>query len=228
VSGAEIVFSAFAALAVFSALATITRHNPVVAAVWLVATFASVAICYVLLQATFLAVIQVLVYAGAMMVLFVFVIMVLDVDEAGEAAYRRPSRTSRVGYFGAVIAGVGFLVWVLFGTLARQYVTTGAELEPGSDFGSAYAMGRELFKDYLFAFEAVSLLLLAAVIGAVVVARSRREREKEAAQVGMGAEAMHDAGLSPERAREHLVPGPGPTPGQDFGAPSASGHKGGV
>jgi NADH-quinone oxidoreductase subunit J len=228
VSGGEIVFSAFAALAVFSALATITRRNPVVAAVWLVATFASVAVCYVLLQATFLAVIQVLVYAGAMMVLFVFVIMVLDVDEKGQAAYRRPSRVSRFGYYGSVVAGVGFLLWVLFGTLARQYVTTGAELDPGSEFGTAYAMGREIFKDYLFAFEAVSLLLLAAVIGAVVVARSRRDREKEAAQSGMEPEAMVEAGLSPESAREHVPPGRGPSPQQDFGAPSASGHTGGV
>ena len=227
-SGAEIVFYAFAALGVLSALTTITRRNPVVAAVWLVATFVCVAACYVLLQATFLAVIQVLVYAGAMMVLFVFVIMVLDVDESGQAAFRRPSRVSRFGYYGSVVIGVGFLLWVLFGTLARQYITTGADLEPGSDFGTAYAMGRQIFKDYLFAFEAVSLLLLAAVIGAVAVARSRREREKEAAHTGMEPEAMHAAGLSPERVREHLELSPGPTPVADFGMPSASGHKGGV
>src|SRR5690606_3911246 len=106
--------------------------------------------------------------------------------------------------------------------------TPGATLEPESGFGTAYAMGREIFQDYLFAFEAVSLLLLAAVIGAVAVARSRREREKEAAQVGLPPDAMHDAGLSPEGVREHLLPSRGPTPQADYGAPSASGHTGGV
>jgi hypothetical protein len=89
-------------------------------------------------------------------------------------------------------------------------------------------MGREIFQDYLFAFEAVSLLLLAAVIGAVAVARSRREREKEAAQTGMEPDALHDAGLSIEGVREHMVQGRGPTPEADFGVPSASGHTGGV
>lgn len=227
-SGAELVFYACAALAVLSSLATITRRNPVVAAVWLVTTFAAVALCYILLSATFLAAIQVLVYAGAMMVLFLFVIMVLDVDETGRAEHRRPSRVARLGYYGSIIVAGGFLAWVLVGTLARQYITTGAELPPGSMFGSAESMGRQLFRDYLFAFEAISLLLLAAVIGAVVVARSRREREKEAAQAGMGAEAMHAAGLRPEAVAEHAPSAGGPTPQTDFGAPSATGHEGGV
>jgi NADH-quinone oxidoreductase subunit J len=225
-SGSELIFYIFALLAVGSAIATITRKNPVVAAVWLVASFFAVAVNYVLLSATFLAVIQVLVYAGAIMVLFVFVIMVLDVDETGDAEHRRPSRIGRVGYYGAVILGVGFLLWVLGGTLARQYTTPGADLSGQPDFGSAESVGRALFTEYLFAFEAISMLLMAAVIGAVVVARSRRERLKEAAQIGLSPEARHAAGLVEEEASD--LARPGPSPEFDFGLPSATGHRGGT
>jgi NADH-quinone oxidoreductase subunit J len=223
-TGSVVAFYAFAALAVMSALACITRRNPVVAAVWLIGTFLAVAGCYIMLQATFLAAIQVLVYAGAIMVLFVFVIMVLDVDETGRVEHRRPSRVAKVGYYGSILLAGGFLVWVLLGTIARQFVTPGAEIPPQADFGTAESLGRVLFRDYLFAFEAVSLMLLAAVIGAVVVARSRREREKEARLAGMAGEALVHAGLGEEVG--DIAP-PGPTPATDFGVPSATGHHGG-
>jgi NADH-quinone oxidoreductase subunit J len=226
-SGQELVFYLFAAIAVVSALATVSRRNPVVAAVWLVATFFAVAVCYLLLSATFLAAIQILVYAGAMMVLFVFVIMVLDVDERGREEHRRPSRVARLGYYGSLVLSGGFLAWVLLGTLARQFLSPGAAMDPSVEFGTANAIGREIFTDYLFAFEAISLLLLAAVIGAVVVARNRRDREKDSLQDGMTHAARHAAGVV-----DHLEPGdiapPGPTPVMDFGAPSASGHDGGT
>jgi NADH-quinone oxidoreductase subunit J len=225
-SGSELVFFAFSALAVVSAIATVTRKNPVVAAVWLVATFFAVAVIYVQLSATFLAVIQVLVYAGAMMVLFVFVIMVLDTDETGAAESRRPSRVGRFGYYLALLLSGGLVVWVLLATLSKQFITPGARIDPQSDFGSADSVGRLLFTDYLFAFEAISLLLLAAVIGAVVVARSRREREKQAAAAGMAAEHMHAAGLADFHGEhEELVAGPYAQ--TDFGEPSAIGHEGG-
>ncbi len=227
-SGAEIIFFVFAALAVLSALGTITRRNPVAAAVCLVMSFFSVAVCYILLSATFLAAIQVLVYAGAMMVLFVFVIMVLDVDERGFAEHRRPSRVAKVGYYGGLLIAVGFLAWVLVGTLARQFITPGPEDLP-PEFGTADGIGREIFRDYLFAFEAISLLLLAAVIGAVVVARSRREREKQARDAGMSRAEMHDTGLEPQsEPLDAPDRGLGPSPYTDFGAPSATGHDGGT
>ena len=230
-TGEQLMFYAFAAMAVVSALATISRRNPVVAAVWLVATFFAVACCYVLLNATFLAAIQILVYAGAMMVLFVFVIMVLDVDERGRAEHRRPSRIAKVGYYGSLVVAGGFVAWVLVGTLARQFLMPGADLHaraiarPGAPpFGSAEDVGQLLFTKYLFAFEAISLMLLAAVIGAVVVARSHREREKEAANSGMSPEARRAAGLT--SPLDPLQDG-GPTPVGDFGEPSATGHDGG-
>ena len=229
-SGQQLVFYAVAAMAVISAIATVTRRNPVVAAVWLVGTFVAVAVAYILLSATFLAAIQVLVYAGAMMVLFVFVIMVLDVDERGRAEHRRPSRIARIGYYGSIVLAGGFLTWVLLGTLARQFLHPGKDISATPEFGTAQALGRVLFRDWLFPFEAISLLLLAAVIGAVVVARSHKDRVKEAVLSGMSADDRHAAGL--DLAHGHSGPGdiapPGPTPAMDFGAPSATGHDGGA
>jgi NADH-quinone oxidoreductase subunit J len=232
VSGSQLVFYAFAAMAVVSAIACVTRKNPVVAAVWLVASFGAVAVAYVLLQATFLAAIQVLVYAGAMMVLFVFVIMVLDVDERGRAEHRRPSRIARVGYYGSIVLAAGFLGWVFLGTLARQFLHPGKDITGDADFGTAQGLGRVLFREWLFPFEAISLLLLSAVIGAVVVARSHRDRVKEAMLSGMSPDARLAAGLDHGVVTHGLGPGeiapPGPTPAMDFGAPSATGHDGGA
>lgn len=222
--GAQIVFWVFAALAVVSALFTVTRKNPVAAAVWLVASFFAVAVCYVLLSATFLAVLQVLVYAGAMMVLFVFVIMVLDVSESGDATHRRPSRIGQIGYYGSIGGAVIFLAWVLAGTISRQTPSMGADLLSQPDFGSADAVGRSLFTEYLFAFEAISILLMAAVVAAVVVARSRRDREKEATLSGMDDATRLAAGLTAPAAAELI----GPTPAHQYGAPSAGGHEGGL
>ncbi|HET6585864.1 MAG TPA: NADH-quinone oxidoreductase subunit J [Nannocystaceae bacterium] len=225
-SGQQLVFYAFAAIAIVSAIATVSRRNPVVAAVWLVGTFFAVAVCYILLSATFLAAIQILVYAGAMMVLFVFVIMVLDVDERGRAEHRRPSRIARVGYYGSILVAGGFLTWVFVGTIARQFLHPGKDITDQPAFGTAQGVGRVLFREWLFPFEAISLLLLSAVIGAVVVARTRRDREKEAALSGMSADARHAAGLDGIGAGD-IAPG-GPTPAMDFGAPSATGHDGGA
>lgn len=228
ITGAEVLFYVFAGLALVSALATITRRNPVVAAVWLVGSFFCVAICYVMLSATFLAALQVLVYAGAMMVLFVFVVMVLDVDEQGlvpkATARRRLYKTGALGL-------TALLAWVLWGTVTRQLPVKGREV--AADFGTAEAVGRELFGPALFGFEAVSLLLLAAVIGAVVVARSRRERVKEAAAAGVSDAGLHAAGLHDDEAPEgtpELTDAQvrQPHPAMDFGQPSAGGHEGGT
>lgn len=229
-SGPEYLFFVFAALAVIAALVTISHKNPVVSAVWLVGSFFCVAACYVMMSATFIAALQVLVYAGAMMVLFVFVVMVLDVDDRGRTTAVRTRRSRRWTYFtlaGGLIAG---LTWVLWGTVTRQFRTPGRSIS--ADFGTAESVGRELFGPALFAFEAVSLLLLAAVIGAVVVARSRRERVKEAVAVGHTEESLNVAGLGPldEEGHHHDLTDAQvrrPNPAMDFGQPSAGGHQGG-
>jgi NADH-quinone oxidoreductase subunit J len=211
-SGAEIAFFLFAAFAVFSALAMVTARSAVVAAVWLIGTFLAVAATYVLLSATFLGVIQALVYAGAIMVLFVFVIMVIDVDETGRIQHRRRSPAARFTYYGLLLVTVAFLSWVLIGTWTRQvHPYAGVDLSEMPEFGTVDAVGRQLFGPYLFAFEAVSLLLLAAAIGAVVVARSRRDRLADATGVDPATQARMDAG---------------PYPSTEFGKPSSTTHHG--
>jgi len=229
-TGAEYLFFFFALLAVVCAAVTISHRNPVVAAVWLVGSFSCVAICYVMLSATFLAALQVLVYAGAMMVLFVFVVMVLDVDERGTTNQPNTRKSRRWPYYGATVVLVTGMTWVLWGTLTRQFHTSGRTI--GTGFGTAESVGRELFGPALFAFEGVSLLLLAAVIGAVVVARSRRERVKEAVALGTSDEGLHVAGLgsadedpgTPDLTDAEVRQ---PFPVMDFGQPSAGGHEGG-
>ena len=229
-TGAEYLFFVFALLAVVSAGVTVSRRNPVVAAVWLVGSFFCVAVCYVLMSATFLAALQVLVYAGAMMVLFVFVVMVLDVDERGRTNQPRSRGSRGVVYYvfgGVLMAGLG---WVLWGTITRQFRTPGRPIP--EDFGTAEAVGRELFGSALFAFEAVSLLLLAAVVGAVVVARSRRERIREAVALGAADHVLHAAGLGAVDDEGHHLDLTEaqihqPYPAMDFGQPSAGGHTGG-
>jgi NADH-quinone oxidoreductase subunit J len=199
-SGAELLYLAVAAIAVLAALGMVTNRNPVVAAVYLIVTFFAMAMGYVMMAASFLGAIQVLVYAGAIMVLFVFVIMVLDVDERGDIERARPSRAARLTTVGLTTASVGFLAWVIVGTLSRQFVTNGADISRQREFGTAIAMGREIFGHYLFAFEAVSLTLMAAIIGAIVVAKTRRDQ----AAILRSKDAVR--------------------PLTDFGQPSSTGH----
>ena len=164
-SAPEIWWWIIAIFTVAGAISTVTRRNNIAAVMSLVATFFGLAAMYAMLSAQFLAALQVLVYAGAIMTLFVFVIMVLNRDEAEPWAW--------TGVFTKVV-GVFALVYLVtkVGTLMFAIVPAHAEA-PSSDFGTVAQVGEILFTDYLFVFEAVSVLLLIAVIAAVVVARSR-------------------------------------------------------
>jgi NADH-quinone oxidoreductase subunit J len=181
---AEFVFYALGAAAVASALMCIGQRNPVAAAMWLVGTMFALAGIYVLLGAQFIGAIQVLVYAGAVMVLFLFVIMLLNLGrESGDI---RPWPAHLVGV--AVMAG---LVTVLLG-LARYTPArlaseaSGASpwtdpaaalpggpagLEAAARDGVVGAIAAPLFQTYLVPFEITSILLLAAAVGAVVLAK---------------------------------------------------------
>ncbi|HEY3356959.1 MAG TPA: NADH-quinone oxidoreductase subunit J [Polyangia bacterium] len=161
------VFLVFAAGAIGGALFTITRKNVVSAVIALVGTFFCLAGVYVLLFAHFLAAMQVLVYAGAIMVLFIFVIMVLGRDDTEPWALR--SVTTKVLGVGALLTA-GFF---LYRSVRVPVLPAVKEGLPPPGFGTVASFGELLFKDYLFPFEAVSLLLLLAVIGAVVIARGR-------------------------------------------------------
>jgi NADH-quinone oxidoreductase subunit J len=175
--GEKITFWVCAVLVVGGALVTITRRNTVTAVMALVLTFFGLAALYTLLSAHFLAAIQVLVYAGAIMTLFVFVVMVLNREEQEPWALRGVI-TKAIG----VACTAGGMVWI-GGRLAATVVPVKEELPPPG-FGGVADVGNVLFTSYLFPFEAIALMLLVAVIGAVVVARIPRSRaleEREAA-----------------------------------------------
>jgi NADH-quinone oxidoreductase subunit J len=160
-------FWVLAILTVAGAISTIVRRNLIGAVMSMVATFFGLASLYALLSAHFLAAIQVLVYAGAIMVLFVFVIMVLNREEAD------PWPTT--GIVGKAL-GAGALVYLAM-RLGGMLLAPGLGIrvapgQPPADYGTVASIGDYFFTKFLFPFEAISILLVIAVIGAVVLAKS--------------------------------------------------------
>lgn len=163
--GPQIAFFALALLTLGGAIVTITRRNMISAVMAMVATFFGIAGLYALLSAHFLAVLQILVYAGGIMVLFVFVVMVLNREDADPWALRSPVTKA---------LGVGALVYLVV-RMGQLIITSNLRVNgaaPPPSFGTAADVGERFFTDFLFPFEAVSVLLIIAVIGAVVLART--------------------------------------------------------
>jgi len=166
------VFWVFGVIAMGSALLCITRKNPIASALWLVVTLFALAALFVLLDAQFIAVLQVLVYAGAIMVLFLFVIMLLNLG--------RPGPTDIKGPAGLLIAVVlaGTLLLQLR-VLSQSTLPSGIQLPAGTvsalqqQQGMVAAVANPLFGEYLIPFEIASVLLLAAIVGAVVLAKRK-------------------------------------------------------
>lgn len=175
--GPTIVFAALALLVIAGAIVTITRRNMVSAVMALVATFFGIAGLYAMLYAHFLAAIQVLVYAGGIMVLFVFVVMVLNREESDPWAVRNlVSKALGVGALAYVGLRLGQLLYVFAGpdcdpnrNLSCLVIKKGL---PPAGFGTVGGVGEVFFTDYVFPFEAISILLIIAIIGAVVLART--------------------------------------------------------
>ncbi len=159
-----ILFLIFAAVCVGGAINLLVQRTPIASALSLILVMASLALIYLLLGAEFVAVVQVIIYAGAIMVLFVFTIMLLN---AGQE--ERLPHTSKVALlFGVpgLIAGGATVLWVLL-----QSKPGAAKVSMGQFYGSAAALGRLLFKEFLLPFEVTSVLILIAIMGAVVLAR---------------------------------------------------------
>ena len=154
------IFFFFAAIAVIFALVVVLHHNPVVGALALVASFFALAVMYVLLEAPFLAALQVIVYAGAIMVLFLFVIMLLNLQ------HQREEPTRPVQQFLGYTSSAAFLIGLVY------YIVKYAAFQalPAGPFNSDVRLiGAELFQAYIFPFEMVSILLLAAIVGALLL-----------------------------------------------------------
>ncbi|MEN9800430.1 MAG: hypothetical protein RL653_4127 [Pseudomonadota bacterium] len=164
----NVLFWVFAFGIVSSAFLVILARNPVHSAMALVGTFFFLAGEYVLLWAHTIAVLQVLVYAGAIMVLFLFVIMLLSLTDAD----LEPGKMTLARVVGGASAAGLCVVMVntLAATRGEGHVMSAAETPV---FGTLAEMGRVIYTQYLFPFEAVSLLLLVAIVGAVVVAKAR-------------------------------------------------------
>ena len=168
-------FYLFGIIAMVSALLFVTRKSPVAAALWLVNTMFSLAALYVLLDAQFIGAIQVLVYAGAIMVVFLFVIMLLNLGHPSELADARGTGWK----LAAGLVGLALMAQVF--ALARARVPDTMSLAPGvvaadvERLGAIAPIAQPLFTEYLLAFELTSILLLAAIVGAVVLGRRRHD-----------------------------------------------------
>ncbi|HJX52047.1 MAG TPA: NADH-quinone oxidoreductase subunit J [Polyangia bacterium] len=163
-----IAFAILSAGVLAGGIMTITRRNPVSAVMSLVLSFAALAGLFATLSAHFLAVLQILVYAGAIMVLFVFVVMIVNREE--DTPIARQGLVTRA--VGVLAAGYVFyrVAW-LVGRERSVPLLAASAAPPVKDFGTVSSVGALLFSDFLFPFEAISLLLLVAVIGGVMLTR---------------------------------------------------------
>ena len=157
------LFYICAALAVLAAISVVAQRTPVYSALSLIVVLCSLAVVYLLLGAEFIAVTQVIVYAGAIMVLFVFVIMLLN---AGREA---PSQRSRMARWLGLPLVIVFLAEVLL-AVWKQFPAASARPAASLDAGPA-AIGHLLFRTYVLPFEVTSILILVAILGAVVLAK---------------------------------------------------------
>jgi NADH-quinone oxidoreductase subunit J len=170
------IFFLFAAIAVIFALVVVLHRNPVVGALSLVASFFALAVMYVLLEAPFLAALQVIVYAGAIMVLFLFVIMLLNLQHMAEPATRPVQQF--LGYTSCAFFGIGLVYYLLKYSVFDN-------LPDGRFLADARAIGIRMFEAYVFPFEMVSILLLAAIVGALLLSgRATGMRAKIGEEVG--------------------------------------------
>jgi NADH-quinone oxidoreductase subunit J len=181
--GDYVLFYVMAAWVTIFAIVTITRRNPVTAVMSLVATFFGLAAIYAALSAHFLAVLQVLVYAGAIMVLFIFVVMILNREEVAPLALR-PMRLLGV-------VGAAYLLAVFWNVVKEGVPTDKSPPVVADTFGTVASIGDILFREFLYPFEAISLLLLVAIVGGVVVSRSH-QKEVAAQRAAEHRKQVHD------------------------------------
>jgi NADH-quinone oxidoreductase subunit J len=168
-----LAFYAFAAIAVISSLLVVGQRNPMYSVMLLIVSFGALAGLYVLLDAPFTAVTQIIIYAGAIMVLFLFVVMLLNVPREDPTpmpvAVLVSPTARRVGAVLAVVFAVE-IVWAL----SRVGLSWFGQDPAAQSVSSVARIGSALFQEHVFAFEATSLLILVAMVGAVVLARRER------------------------------------------------------
>ena len=164
----EILFYVFAAVLVVAAVGVITARNPVHAALFLVFAFFNSAVIWLLMEAEFLAIVLVLVYVGAVMVLFLFVVMMLDVNV--EKMSEGFTRYAPLGFLIAaiVVAEIGSVVWVKMGDAPA------APIAAPEGYSNTRALGELLYTHYLYPFELAAVILLIAIVAAIVLTLRHR------------------------------------------------------
>ena len=172
-TGEMIAFYILAAIAIASAGGMLLSRNAVYSAVFLILNFAVIAVFYLLLGAPFIAMVQVAVYAGAIMVLFMFVVMLLGAERL------KGPRSASWGYFALasvlIVALVAVSIFVISQS-ASLALPQNTDLVT-AEFGSPASVGTLLFSEYIFPFEVIALLLLVAMVGAVVLTQERKKKE---------------------------------------------------
>jgi NADH-quinone oxidoreductase subunit J len=183
--GQPIVFFILAVVALGTALGMLTSRNAVYSALFLVLNFATVAMLYLMLGAPFIALSQITVYAGSIMVLFLFVIMLLGAERLPEAEVLRWQPLVAIP-LGLVLAGeFAYQIFVWSGSLNAVAV-------PPADFGTPKAMGEMLFTQFVLPFETTAVILLSATVGAIILAKADKPdirkavRRMDASAVGTG------------------------------------------
>jgi NADH-quinone oxidoreductase subunit J len=164
-----VLFYSFAALVLGGGIFTITRRSPVHSAIALIVALLGVAGLYLLQQAEFLFAVQIVLYVGGIMLLFLFVIMLVNLDDAVHV--REFNRQWAVAL--AAVAAVGAAGFYIFHSRVAAHVTYRLEAAPVAAVGNTEALADSLFSEYLLPFELASVLLLVAVVGSVVMAKKR-------------------------------------------------------
>lgn len=160
---AQLIFYVLSAMSIISALLVVFNRNPIYSVLWLVVCFFSIAGHFVMLSAQFLAIVHIIVYSGAIMVLMLFTVMLLNLNKESEP------HKSNLLKFGAVISG-GLLLLVLLATLKTSQLP--AYQTPGNpEMGYVENIGKILYTKYVLPFEIASILFITAMIGAVVLAK---------------------------------------------------------
>jgi len=166
-----ILFIVFGSICAITSVFVITRINPVISALFLVVNFASLAGLYLVLNAQFIAIAQVIVYAGAIMVFFLFVIMLLNPESEKKFFSYKPY----IKIFTIVVVALVFIQIIYMIFLAQPSEEINREVAKSVSAGTIEQIGRELFTNYVLPFEAAGYLLLAATIGALVIAKKKFE-----------------------------------------------------
>ena len=164
-----VIFLGVAFVSILASLLVITRKNPIHSGVFLVLTFLCVAVLYLLLYSQFIAIIQVIVYAGAIVTLILFVIMLLDLEEELRSGLRLLYSKVLGGVFAVL-----FLLGIIYSVAATPLTGKVGSHPPGKLSANVKAVGEVLFTKYLFPFEIVSILLVAAIVGAVVLSKKKK------------------------------------------------------